>query len=94
METKVKLMIPVLIAVVAAGIIFFVMPKNTNDRAQVVPSTTPSSSAIPQEIASKSLGEEIFEKSQNPMENKIPQTNPFEAKTNPFRDAYINPFAE
>ena len=38
-----------------------------------------------------SLGTQIFEKTQNPIQDKIPQTNPF-SKVNPFKGVYKNPF--
>ncbi|MBI2591843.1 MAG: hypothetical protein HYW34_04185 [Candidatus Brennerbacteria bacterium] len=34
----------------------------------------------------------VIEKNQNPIENQLPATNPFEVKTNPFENAYKNPF--
>ena len=101
METKIKSMILILIAVlaVAVGIIFFAMPKKNIEQAAVAPSATPSPSAVapsptPEAVVTESLGGEIYNKSQNPTENSIPQTNPFETKTNPFKDAYVNPFAK
>lgn len=46
-----------------------------------------------------SLGSEIFEKTQNPLGGKLPDTNPFDDQPNPFGDktnpiekAYTNPF--
>ncbi|MBZ9577619.1 hypothetical protein KJA13_01090 [Patescibacteria group bacterium] len=39
----------------------------------------------------KTFGEKIYEMIQNPA-GKIPQTNPFKAKTNPFEGLKINPF--
>lgn len=41
--------------------------------------------------ASLSLGGQIYEQVQNPAE-KIPETNPYSAKTNPFEEAKTNPF--
>ncbi len=38
-----------------------------------------------------SLGEQIYTQTKNPLEDKIPQTNPF-AKVNPFKGVYKNPF--
>ena len=38
-----------------------------------------------------SLGTQIFEKTQNPISGKIPETNPF-SKVNPFKGVYKNPF--
>ncbi len=47
------------------------------------------------------LGAQIFEKAQNPVAGKVPETNPFEAdlnpfkkETNPLRAIYTNPFGE
>ncbi|MBI4039280.1 hypothetical protein HY388_00440 [Candidatus Daviesbacteria bacterium] len=37
------------------------------------------------------LGSQIFEKTQNPVQDKIPETNPF-TKVNPFKGVYKNPF--
>lgn len=37
------------------------------------------------------LGEQIYTQTQNPIENKIPETNPF-TKVNPFKGVYKNPF--
>lgn len=39
------------------------------------------------------LGEQIYEQVQNPIE-KLPETNPYEAKTNPFEEAKTNPFKD
>ena len=45
------------------------------------------------------LGSEIFEKTKNPLEGQVPDTNPFDDQPNPFGDktnpiekAYTNPF--
>ena len=37
------------------------------------------------------LGARIFDTAQNPLKERVPDTNPFSADTNPF-DARINPF--
>lgn len=40
------------------------------------------------------LGAELLEKTQNPLKDELPSTNPFkQAETNPFVDVYKNPFA-
>jgi flagellar basal body-associated protein FliL len=41
----------------------------------------------------QTLGGQIYEQIQNPAE-KIPETNPFKAKTNPFEEAKTNPFKD
>lgn len=38
-----------------------------------------------------SLGEQIYTKTKNPLQDKLPETNPF-AKVNPFKGVYKNPF--
>ena len=45
------------------------------------------------------LGAQIFEGTQNPIKNDVPETNPFaadanpfDADTNPYKDTYKNPF--
>lgn len=45
---------------------------------------------VPPEQGS-SLGVELFEKAQNPIGERLPDTNPFSADTNPFA-ASVNPF--
>ncbi|MBI2640503.1 MAG: hypothetical protein HYW91_01295 [Candidatus Sungbacteria bacterium] len=47
------------------------------------------------------VGAQIFEKAQNPVADKVPETNPFRAdlnpfkkETNPLKAIYTNPFGE
>ncbi|MBI2051587.1 hypothetical protein HYT33_02375 [Candidatus Roizmanbacteria bacterium] len=40
----------------------------------------------------KPLGSQIYQQVQNPLKGKIPETNPFTVKTNPFKNIYPNPF--
>ncbi|QQG45175.1 MAG: hypothetical protein HYW89_04220 [Candidatus Sungiibacteriota bacterium] len=45
-------------------------------------------SAVPEEPAAEvkdGLGAEVFKKSNNPLSNELPETNPFNVDTNPFR---------
>lgn len=47
--------------------------------------------AIPRQDAS--LGAQLFEEAANPVNKKLPETNPFEAaETNPLDKIYKNPF--
>ena len=39
----------------------------------------------------KNLGAQVFEKAQNPIKDKLPETNPFKVETNPFTGAQTNP---
>ena len=69
----------IIIILVAAGVVFFLIFKG------VIKNPLQSSSS------NSNLGGQIFEKTQNPLEDKIPETNPF-AKVNPFKGVYKNPF--
>lgn len=40
----------------------------------------------------ESLGEQIYQQTQNPIE-KLPQSNPYETKTNPFEETKTNPYS-
>lgn len=51
------------------------------------------------ETDTSELGAQIFEQAQNPVNERIPETNPFntdtnpfDTDTNPFRNEYKNPF--
>lgn len=73
------------ILIVALG--FFVWWKYYKKASLPVP-TTPTATTTPQ-----TLGGQIYEQVQNPAE-KLPQTNPFEAKVNPFEEAKTNPYKD
>ena len=45
-------------------------------------------------IKNQPLGVQIFKSVQNPTKNKLPEVDVFQAKTNPFKDIYPNPFRE
>lgn len=38
------------------------------------------------------LGGQLYESVNNPIEGKVPETNPFKTETNPLKDVYKNPF--
>lgn len=48
--------------------------------------------APPAEVPAQSIGAELFEKAQNPLKGELPETNPFQAETNPFKNTETNPF--
>lgn len=52
----------------------------------------PAAPAAPK-IEESGLGSQLYEEIKSPTEN-IPETNPFEAKTNPFEEAKTNPFKD
>lgn len=87
---------PIVIAVVialviAGGIGFWYWQKKggLGTGRQASPSARELS---PAEIGG-SLGGQLFEKTQNPIKDKLPPTNPFEkTETNPLKGVYQNPF--
>lgn len=74
---------PIGVAVVVfAGIVFWYVQTR---KAPEIPGL------IPREEAS--LGAQLFEEAANPVKEKFPETNPFEAaETNPLDKIYKNPF--
>ncbi len=68
-----------IVLLVLAGGVFFLISKG------IVKNPLQKSSP------NSSLGSQIFEKTQNPIQDKIPETNPF-SKVNPFKGVYKNPF--
>ena len=75
---NIVLILLILILVLAGGAFFLVSKGIVKNPLQ---KSSPNSS----------LGTQIFEKTQNPIQDKIPQTNPF-SKVNPFKGVYKNPF--
>ena len=45
-----------------------------------------------EEAMSAGFGAQILEKAQNPVKDKLPETNPFQKNTNPLKNVYQNPF--
>ncbi|MBI3109551.1 hypothetical protein HYZ06_00740 [Candidatus Daviesbacteria bacterium] len=71
----------IIVTLVVAGVVFFLIFKGVIKNPF---QSSPSNS---------NLGAQIFEKTQNPLAGKIPETNPFaEVQTNPFKNIYPNPF--
>ena len=79
---KLKLVMFVIIVIVAAGLAFW--------RWQESKSPQPKEEAV-KEIKAGGIGAQIFERAQNPLKERLPDTNPFSAPTNPF-NATANPF--
>ncbi len=59
-----------------------------------MPHTEPVTTAAPAaSVASSSLGSTIYQNASNPIQDKLPDTNPVNAqKLNPFQNGYQNPF--
>ncbi len=65
-----------------------VLPKSAEQQEQ-----KPQEPEKLQENVGGGLGASIFEKSQNPIVDKLPETNPFgKAPINPLKSVYTNPF--
>ncbi|MBI2018195.1 hypothetical protein HYS96_00645 [Candidatus Daviesbacteria bacterium] len=72
-------LILVIVLLLAAGIVYLLISKGI------------IKNPLQKSPPNSSLGTQIFEKTQNPLQDKIPETNPF-TKVNPFKGVYKNPF--
>lgn len=99
MDNGRKIIITILaIAILAAGG-FFAWKKYYNPKPIPVSPAAEQKKEEAKKEEPATLGEQIYEQTQNPAE-KIPETNPYEAaknpfeetKTNPYSDGYVNPF--
>lgn len=95
MDQRAKLLAAGILAValIAAGVWYW------QGKKAALPSPAGQTEAYTPEKAAAGLGGNIFEKSQNPISDKLPETNPFGADTNPFEKEanplkvqYKNPF--
>ena len=82
----------VLVIILIAGGIWYwrnkAVPASSVGTAPAAVSGAPSA-----EKTGGSVGAAIFEKSQNPIVNKQPETNPFgKVEINPLKSVYTNPF--
>jgi len=80
MSIKKKILLIIIALALVAGGAFYLFQKYPEITIEL----------LEKEVA-KTFGEEIYGKIQNPAE-KIPQTNPFKIKINPFEGLKINPF--
>lgn len=96
MENKSKTTVTAVIAIlaIAAGIGFWYRQSK-----KMAPAGSASTETFTQEKVAGGLGGNIYEKSQNPISDKLPETNPFGASINPFekeanplKAQYKNPF--
>lgn len=87
MENKTKLL-AIVVAIVLIGIgIYFGLKKE--ERKEKIKKETEQAAET-----QKMLQEKISKPAEiNPIQN-LPQSNPFEVKTNPFKDGYKNPFGQ
>ena len=85
-KSKTTIIAAVVTLVIVAGVGFWFWSKSKQ---------APSSQEAP------SLGSKIFDKTQNQLQGRVPDANPFETvsnpfkkETNPMRAIYTNPFGE
>ena len=78
----------VAILVVVAIVLVWWLTKGGEQPSSNVGSNSPAE-------APAGLGGQVFDQvSQNPIQEKMPETNPFKAEVNPFSGAYKNPFGQ
>lgn len=75
---KTGILIVLVLLLVAFGVYFFI--------------TSGKVPGLAKKTEGPSLGEQIYSEVKNPLEDKLPETNPFAAETNPAKKAYPNPF--
>ncbi len=73
------------------GIIIIVLVLILVGGAYFLISTGKIANPLNKNTATTSLGGQIYTQTQNPIKDKIPETNPF-VKVNPFKGVYKNPF--
>ena len=86
MSSKKLVLIIVVIAVLAAlGAGFWYWSQKGAEVSEIpIPTETPAETAEAVEVKD-GVGAEAFEKSNNPLSNELPETNPFKVNTNPFK---------
>jgi len=69
-----------IIAIVAVigGLFWYLLQK----KAEVSETSEEAAAAVE---VKDGLGAEVFKKSNNPLSNELPETNPFQVNTNPFK---------
>ena len=84
LKSKPVIISAVVIVVVAAVVGFWYW----HNKKLVITSPAPTTPAT----TDKSIGSQVFEKANNPIKDKVPETNPFKTQTNPFTKTETNPF--
>lgn len=77
--------VAIVVLLVIAGVVFLLLRSR-----RVVPTSTIQ---LNEEEVSAGLGAQLLEKANNPIKDKLPETNPFQTDVaNPLQDVYQNPF--
>ena len=77
-KQKISIIIAVAVLVIVAGVAFWYWSQK---RAEA-PETPAAAEAAK---VKDGLGAEAFNKTNNPLANELPETNPFQVNTNPFK---------
>ena len=81
------------VAVMIIGVFFW-----GNELENMFFSYTPDSLLVQPKASiakpAEGLGADIVSQVENPVEGKLPETNPFSAPINPFEKVYKNPFSQ
>jgi len=72
----------VAVLVVLGGVVLYLMQQKPQEVQRSIPQEAPQE---------QGLGGELYGQVQNPAA-EVPETNPFEAETNPFQQVKTNPF--
>lgn len=94
-STKLSLIIVGVAILIIALAVFLLYPWQLTRKSSVSPVAPQETGRAPE----NNIGNALFEKSQNPIADKLPETNPFGANINPFEKVtnplkthYKNPF--
>ena len=84
----------VFVSIIVLGYLAFSIRRIQNNQSQnLVREPALRTESLAQVEESSSLGADIYEKSSNPAQNAVPESNPFAStETNPFQSGYTNPF--
>lgn len=85
MNSKLLVIIAVTVAVIVVAVVMML-----RGGQQMLPGASEPAAVTEQTVAAAEA--ELFERSQNPVKDALPEANPFAAQTNPFENVYKNPF--
>ena len=90
MQKKIIAIVVIVLATLLLAQLFAYIFQLATASPQVAQPAAPLPASISDD-QSASLGGQIYEKSQNPLQEKLPDTNPVK-NANPIEGAYTNPF--
>lgn len=78
-KSKPFILVAVVVAIVIVAAGFWYWSQKSPEVSEI-PTETPAGAEV-----KDGLGAEVFKKSNNPLSNELPETNPFQVDTNPFK---------